>query len=241
MDTALMSWPGGAFAEDGDEPKPFAGLRLSARQRRLYERLVDLRQPVGTSLGEMYLGALVALASSTPDALAHAAHSSRELIEKLWRVPENDNSDESGPHPSGVGKELQDAWGAYRRNRGIRVVELLGQTVDGELLAVLLRLEQFREAGLGLERGRKSKIRRGMRELAFGDMELPASVREQDVKHVQKLWGYFDKASHHGSALADPERLRERLQQLEDFLMRLVPETFADMEELDAIIGGGDA
>lgn len=241
MDTARMSWSDRAFAEDGDEPAPFAGLTLSARQRRLYERLVDLRQPVGTSLGEMYLGALVALDSSAPDALAHAAHSSRELIDKLWRVAESDEDERPGIHPSEVGRQLQNAWGEYRQSRGLEAVELQGQVVDGELLAVLLRLEQFREAGLGLERGRKSKVRRGMRELALGDMELPESIREQDVKHVVQLWGYFDGASHHGSALADRERLQEALQQLEDFLMRLVPETFADMEELDAIIGGTGA
>jgi hypothetical protein len=179
------------------EPGPFPGPALSARQRRLFERLVDLKQPVGTSLGQMYLGALVALDSAVPDALAHSAHSSRELIEKVLRVGEGPDEKSPGTHPARAGVEAQDAWGEYRRAYGVEVVELAGRTVDRDLLGVLVRLDRYREAGVRHERSRKGKIRRAMRELALGDVGLPEAIRERDVRFVYELWSFFDGAAHH--------------------------------------------
>ena len=54
-------------------------LQMSGQQRGLYEALDEIHQ----NLADMYLGALTAFSSNNPDRLAQAAHSLRELIEKL--------------------------------------------------------------------------------------------------------------------------------------------------------------
>src|SRR4051794_24588394 len=54
-------------------------LQMSGQQRGLYDALGEIHQ----NLADMYLGALTTISSNNPDRLAQAAHSLRELIEKL--------------------------------------------------------------------------------------------------------------------------------------------------------------
>jgi hypothetical protein len=235
-----VSAPAPLPEEDSGPPGPFPGLSLSARQRRLYERLIDLDPAALTSLGEMYLGALVALDAGAPDGFAHAAHSSRELLEKLLRAKAPHDA-APGPSPGELGRALQGAWGEYKQKRSVQTVQLIDTKVEGDLVTVLVHLDQYREAGLKHKPSRRDQVRRGMQYLGLGDPGLPEAVREEDVGRFHKLREFFENAAHHGSALTDSEAVRDAVMRLEEFLMRLVPETFADMDEIDAIIGGSDA
>ena len=73
-------------------------LRLTPRQQRVLEDLKD-RETEEYPLSRWYLGALYTLHNEqNPDRIAQAAHSLRELIEKLPRVVEG--SDVQGPPPN---------------------------------------------------------------------------------------------------------------------------------------------
>lgn len=221
---------------DGDpRAADIAFPRLSRRQRALYERLVGYR----SDLGQMYVGALVALASGGPDSIAHAAHSARELIEKLVELRAPAPPTRVG-HPRDKGRELRNTWTSYRigQGPGFDLEQLQEARIDRRLVTVLRKVDEFAEAQKAYNPGRKAKTERALDELGLSDGGLPAPLRKAEVDEWHRLRQLFEAASHHGPATAD--EVSAALGDVERFLMRWIPETFDDFDELDRLIEGDD-
>ncbi|HXN39853.1 MAG TPA: hypothetical protein VN892_17605 [Solirubrobacteraceae bacterium] len=232
--------PGRAFAASQWADRPHLPQSLTARQRTLHERLCSQDAKLGATLGAMYVGAITVLESDSPDRVSQAAHSCRELIEKLVRT-------RAEPAKPGVGNprdrssELEREWTAYSASVGVGAAGLDGRTVDRGLTTVLIRVEAYCESARSHKPGRQDQAARALAQLGLTDAALPEEVRDEDIKQLIGLWKFFEKAAHHSTAHCVPERVRAEFAVLEDLLMRWVPEIFADLDELDSLIGGHGA
>ncbi len=221
----------GSTADDpGAGPAGLPG-SLTGPQRSLYERLVD-HDP---ALGSMYVGALVVMESDSPDRLAQACNSARELIQQLVRL-------RTGPPAKGVGNprdkgmELRQRWERYKRATEKQPKELLGEEIETELLGVLLKVEEYSVASVQYKHERRTQTRLALPELGLTDADLPEDLLEADVSEMKGMWDFFEQGAHHRS-VADAD-VRAQLGRLEAFLMRWVPQTFAEIDALDELIGG---
>jgi hypothetical protein len=116
-----------------------------ARQRTLHERLRSQDAKLGATLGAMYVGAITVLESDSPDRVSQAAHSCRELIEKLVRTRAEPAKPGVG-NPRDRGSELEREWTAYSASVGVGAAGLDGRTVDRGLTTVLIRVEAYCES-----------------------------------------------------------------------------------------------
>jgi hypothetical protein len=224
----------------GQAHRPHLPQSLTARQRTLHERLCNQDAKLGAALGAMYVGAITVLESDSPDRVSQAAHSCRELIEKLVRIRAEPPKPGVG-NPRDRGAELESEWTAYSTSVGVGAAGLDGHTVDRGLTAVLIRVEAYCESARAHKPSREDQAARALAQLGLTDAALPDEVRGEDIRQLIRLWKFFEKAAHHSTAYCVPERVREKFARLEDLLMRWVPETFADLDELDSLMGGTSA
>jgi hypothetical protein len=188
----------------------------------------------------MYVGAITVLESDSPDRFAQAAHSCRELIEKLVRTRSEPAKPGVG-NPRDRGSELEREWTAYIASVGVGPAGLDGRAVDRGLTAVLIRLEAYCESARSHKPARQDQAERALAALGLTDTALPDEVRDEDIQRLVLLWKFFEKAAHHSPAHCASERVRAEFARLEELLMRWVPETFADLDEIDSLIGETDA
>lgn len=227
--------PAGGDRSDRGRALPVS---LSARQRRLHERLVDFARVSEVDLGSIYVGVIETAGSTNPDRCALAAHGCRELIEKLIRVGQDEPEEHLG-NPRDRGNELADAWERYVSLNHVSTAALLNERVDGRLVRVLLRVERYVESARAHKPSRARQVARAVGPLGIVDLELPETLRKTDEQAVRRLWEIFIHASHHRSECR-PEVVDPAITDLEDLLMRMVPATFADLDEIDDILGGGN-
>jgi hypothetical protein len=188
----------------------------------------------------MYIGAILVLESDSPDRVSQAAHSCRELIEKLVRTRAEPAKRGVG-NPRDRGSELEREWTAYSANLGVGAAGLDGRTVDRGLTAILIHVEAYCESARSHKPGRQDQAACALAQLGLTDTALPEEVRDEDIKQLIRLWKFFERAAHHSTAECVPARVRAEFGVLEELLMRWVPETFADLDELDSLIGGQGA
>lgn len=231
---------GSAFASSHRADRPELPRSLTARQRTLHERLCSQDANRGAALGAMYVGAITVLESDSPDRVSQAAHSCRELIQKLVRTQAEPATPGIG-NPRDRASELEREWTAYSASIGVGAAELDGRAVDRGLTAVLIRLEAYCVSARSHKPGRQDQASRALAQLGLTDAALPDEVRDEDIQQLVRLWKFFEKASHHSPTHCVPERVHAEFGHLEELLMRWVPETFADLDELDSLIGGTDA
>lgn len=221
----------GSGEESDTAPAMPAG--LTGRQRSLYERLTNHEQ----NLGAMYAGAVMVIESSSPDRIAQSAHSARELIQALMR-------DTAPAVPKGVGNprdkglELADVWQAFKTGTGLQPKALLDRPADGQMLQIFIKVDEYVEASSHHKTKRRKQVERALPVLGLSDTTSPEPLKEADTKEWKGLWDFFERATHHGSVRED--EFRGRLAELESLLMRWIPETFADLDELDALMSGGE-
>lgn len=204
-------------------------VRLTGRQRALYERLTRQRN----ELGAMYLGAQAALASRNPDAVAQAAHSARELMTHLLR----------GFHQS-TGKQgdavavVVNAWEEFDPGDDRDLEQMDDQALEAarRVLPRVRHLVRWMRTNRPRARDQANSM---LAQLDASGMALPEHLTRESARQWMELQSYFNQVAHH-SATA-PEALGSRLASLEDLLAaKLVPETFSDFAAIDEILGGTD-
>jgi hypothetical protein len=209
---------------------------LVGDQRSLYERLVD-RDSSGALAG-MYRGALIALEDAdNPDGLAQAAHSVREMMEKLAYLEHGDAEPGSmGGHTT----DLKTLWNGYKESVGSTVDELHDARVGPALIEVLRQVDAL---VTWTERNRMSgrtQAQRVLEHLKVSGFTMPPEQQRENVKTWMDLRDFFVRASHHGAT--DPPTFTSQLTRLEHFLLDLwMPDTAGDFAELDRITGTADA
>jgi hypothetical protein len=212
-----------------------ASISLVGNQRLMYERLVD--RDVSGALAGMYRGALKTFQDAeNPERIPQAAHSLRELMEKLAYNGFSDESGNMGDH-TGPLKEL---WLEYKQSVGVTVSGLIDQRVGPLLMTVLQRLDVFMD---WIDRNRMSgrtQAQRVLEELKASGFTMPPEQQKQNISQWMSLRTYFVRVAHHKET--DEPTFRERLSELENFLLALwMPDTAGDFAELDQITGTTDA
>ena len=78
-----------------------------------------------------------------------------------------------------------------------------------------------------------------MRQLDGTKQSLPEPLQDVNISHWQEIREFFVNVAHHRKKTDDNE-FQGRLESLETFLLdRLNPRTFADIDEIDALIDQG--
>lgn len=211
----------------------FEGQRpvLSDRQLAVHAKLCQ----IDASLGDRYLGMHWAIQSRGPDRWSQSANSARELIKDLLRY-EGGESVADVPTVSDARSSLRDAWGEFRARAGIppgKTTELSQKPIDKRLAKVLAKLEVFYRSLEAHKPKREDQIRKAIAPLDLVDVYLPSGLVDEAVEELKELWTLMEKATHHGRSNSEVEADIDRL---DAFFARWVPETFSDLDAIDAVI-----
>jgi hypothetical protein len=214
------------------------GWEMSARQRMIFTALGGKH----ARLAAMYAGACHVLVSGNPDHLALAAHSIRELIEKLpdhVDVPAAAASDElKQPKKLPSLKDQVIALAQLWRPVAPEVED--ATEINGRIRKFHRKLREFFERFEQDFPNRRAQRTAALRKLDGSGRPLPPPIEN----HRVAIWGeyndFFQGVSHHSKACTEEEFLNW-LDSFEGFLVDcLCPRTFDIFAELDAIIEEGE-
>jgi len=203
---------------------------LSARQRMLFEALVEL----DGRAAEMYMGAIVVLSQAqNPDRVALCAHGLRELMEKLPRYLELPVVKSGG----GLRNRLQQLAEEWRR---LNLALPVPAKPDGRTQRFLARLAAFFALLDEEVPTRKEPVAKVLKLLDPTKDSLPRPIASLRVEEWDQCHRTFEMVSHH-SETATLEELLAWIDVLDRFLLdHLRPRTFEDHAELDRIIQEGE-
>lgn len=209
--------------------------RLSDQQRVLYQALAELNQ----ALANMYLGALKVLTdTSNPDRLAQAAHSLRELMDKLphyLNLPVKALNERLGEKV----RDLENVWQQMIRKSRCHTDSNWHGEIDEPLRRFLKKCQQFMEWYGQHHPRRTEETKRVLRALDRKPLNLPTPLENLRVKEWHTIRDYFVKVLHH-SRQPDIDEFLQRLEALEHFLLDMLrPRTFDDFAEIDLVIMEG--
>jgi hypothetical protein len=201
-------------------------------QVAIYNALVEFNRTLST----MYLGSLYVLNdSSNPDRLSLAAHSLRELMEKLPKY-----LDLPVEKPMTGLKEririLMQAWHSTKRGSGAYVNSVWAGNIDRKIVGFFEDLNIFFTEFEIENPNRKEALRRVLR--AFDPLPalMPRQVEDLRIKQWGDYNGYFQGVSHHTRGATEAD-FRTTLSSFEKFLLDyLCPRTYDDFTEIDEII-----
>lgn len=203
---------------------------LSGKQRAFYEVLSRL----DGRLADMYLGVLWVLAQeSNPDRVCQAAHSMRELMEKLPQylelpIPKN---------PTTLGDRIRSLHARWKR-----VERLPGGIIstNGLLWCFLKELGLFFN---DFEHGHTTQREASVilvNELDPAGLPVPKVVQRERADLWQTLRDYFVKVSHHRTN-QDVAEMTDRIDAVEGFLLDyLRPRTLDNQAEILSLIREGE-
>jgi hypothetical protein len=211
---------------------------LSGRQLALWRALKE----IDGSLADMYLGARRALGHlDNPDQLPQAAHSARELMEKI-------------PGSLGVTvkahreslrnqvRQLEVSWEQTTRKSSCFDGSGWAGEIDPDLQRLLGKIGDF-FAWFGSHVPRRNRETTTTLTTMDGSRRaLPTQLLRLSVSYWNEINEFFEKVCHHGKPETTLEEFDRWLGALEDFLLeRLKPRTFEELEELDALMKRGDS
>lgn len=212
------------------QQRPEAAPALSGRQRAIVEAL----QSKDAELSSMYLGSLCALADDgNPDRHPQAAHSLREIMQNLPRhldvgVP---------PRGASLGdkaRNLIDAWGDRASCPGT------GDPVDKVLAAFLQKFLDF----VSWHRLHQPQQKVRAAAIIFGldptRVALPAPIRESRAEEWRQCQSFFVQVAHHGGGWSEADFMQWVAFFEEMLIGYLQPQTFAEWDEIDALIAEGE-
>jgi len=206
------------------------GAGVTGRQLALVEAFGD--RP---DLTRYYLGARRVLQDETnPDRLAQAAHSVRELLEKLpnyFDVP----AEKGDRSLKAEAKNLAVVWDRTVKNSRCYDSERWSGEIDGSLHKFLRKAMEFFK-WLGDERpARVDQAREFLRATDASPYRMPVAIERLRLAEWDEYRNFFVGIAHHGTATFDD--VEQWLASLEDFLLRqLVPRTFEDRDEIRRIV-----
>lgn len=220
-------------SSNGPFPKSF---QLSRQQRILHQALMREDQ----RLAGMYLGALLVLEHiENPENVVMAAHSLRELLEKLPMYLDLPVTRQTNLKVKVI--DLSQGWYSVTKNSRCKGNPSWNGPVDRPLQTFLERTEKFFEwfkEQYQTRRERAAILLRGLDPLR---LSLPTPIEDLRITEWYKYHEYFEKISHHG-VIEGLQEFRTWLVSLEKFLLdHLCPRTFDDQEDIKRIIEEGEA
>ena len=211
-----------------DVSKP---LVLTSKQQKVLE-VLQSEQTEKYPLSDWYIGALYALNNHhNPDRVAQAAHSLRELLEKLpWVIHENDD-------PAKVPKflEKRDVMNKRILKAKKRYPEdWKGKPIDKNLAKLLTDLEEYLE--LNQKPTRREHIQQTLTTIDPMVNSLNNEIQEAKRNQYYHLWDQLEGFTHHKS---DPDvaEFNNCLKELENIVFDLLaPITTQDQKEIQTIL-----
>ena len=154
-------------------------------------------------LGDMYRGAIQALKSSNPDCLSQAAHSLRELAEKLIRTV--------------TGRKLRE-WEEFKNMR--KKLEKLREEYeknkkDETLENLLTKLDEY------IELSENPPMKKTIAEALGGGRGVTPEVQVEEINQAMKLMNRLQSHTHHGVD-TNQDKIREELDGLIEKLKKLL-------------------
>lgn len=240
MSTDLPTPNGHADVGEGSDARPREpALVLTGPQKALFDSLSE-KSP---ELARMYLGAVVAVRNAAnPERFAQAAHSMRELMQKVpeyYEVQTKAYRERLSDQISA----LQGKWEKLLRGTDCcRNSEWSGQ-IDNPLAKFLKSVREFFEWFVRHRPRRKDVIKSTLRAIDGSGRPLPPPLESLNVEKWEIIRDYFIGVCHHDGDAEEGE-YGQYLGELERFLLDLVrPRTFDDFSEIDRLIteAEGDA
>ena len=204
--------------------------RLTERQKAVLETLQS-KETEKHPISRWYLGALYALEThNNPDRISQAAHSLRELVEKLPRVVQE--MDVQGQYDfKGKRQLLRERLSIDREHyKG----EWKGKEVDGHLDKTLKELDDYLERNK--QPTRKERVEIAISKLDPMAGQLDRRIRDAKRDNLHRLLQELQKFTHHNSN-PDIEEFRAHLDTLERIIIDLLaPITAQDQNEIQSIL-----
>lgn len=204
---------------------------VETREILLAKRLEDQSR----LLHKIYVGArCVIRQDENPDRLSLAACGFRELMDKFFQETQ---VEVSTPRES-LKSKVNQLWGRWRDLR-LDDISLAGG-VEGSEFGRLIAFAKDAKEFFDWHRCHFPTFRKKIGDLLASTdgmkMRLPPSLHERSVNQWLDLFEFFNKTLHHNK----PAELVEFLEQVEclevALLNMLYPRTFADADEIDALL-----
>ena len=214
-----------------ESPNISTPMVLTDRQRDVLEALQN-KQTGEYSLSNWYLGALYALDNHyNPDRIAQAAHSLRELLEKLPLVVQE----------SDVQIGTIDFKGT-RRGINARILKdkkhypegWKGKQINTHLDKTLRKVVDYFELNQQPTRG--ERMQQAVATIDPMANSLDGEIRERKRNQLLRLWQSFERFTHHNRN-PDLEEFNKCLEELENTIFDLLaPITAQDQKEIQTIL-----
>ena len=206
-------------------------LRLTPQQQRVLEALID-RETEEYPLSRWYLGAFYALNNEqNPDRIPQAAHSLRELLEKLPRVVEGTDAPATSPNfqqkRAKIYKRILKDKENYPDGRE-------NKQIDGHLDKTFKQVEEYLESN-------RQPTRRERMQMAVTTIDPMANrfdneIRERKRDELHGLWEQLEGFAHHKSKrnIGKFEKCLDKLEKTVTDL--LAPITAQNQKEIQTIL-----
>lgn len=213
-------------------------LALSVKQQTLVNAL-RAKEIDDLKIADWYLGALHALANrSNPDRIAQAAHSLRELLEKIPLIFNTEQISVKGGDLKGLRAAIEKK--IQRCKDGVYKDGWIGKTINKKLNNALESIECY--INRNNQPSRLDKIKSGLSGIDPMSQHYPEDLLLMKKKSEQykKIWAETEGITHHNTTCT-VERFENILSKVEDMLFDLLaPITAEDQKELSVIIDKGD-
>jgi hypothetical protein len=209
---------------------------LSGQSLALHRALIEK----GDALAGIYLGALRVLnGAGNPDAIAQAAHSLRELLDKLpkyFDLPFNAHKERLGDKA----RALKGCWERTLKKTVARCQDGSWQgPIDDALCEFLQSMEGFCQWQDDHMPRRKTETAHLLREMDQSGRRLPGRLEDWNVQYWTDIRDYFVAVCHHRPD-ANSADFKKWLDAFEVFLLNhLRPRTFEEHGVIDAILEEG--
>jgi hypothetical protein len=214
--------------------------QLSARQETL---VLELRKiSMDPDLASMFLGACHAIRDqSNPDYLAQAAHSLRELMEKLEGVRGLPVADPAVAEANGTlgvkTRELHDQWKIAQQKSQCFAGRPPANQIDEPLRKLHRQITEFFKWVTNNPKLRSDKPRQLIKGLDPLAGSLPQNIQDAQAKEWEGINQYFQGVAHHNLETAWPQ-FEATMAALEVFLhSRLAPIKAQHQRDLQNLIG----
>ena len=211
-----------------EQPMP---LTLTLQQREVLAALQS-KETEEYPLSKWYLGALYALENPhNPDRVSQAAHSLRELVEKLPRVVREGEVRGNAPDFAGLRRDIR---AHLLKDKGRYTGAWKGKEIDGHLAETLERIDRYLE--INQQPTRREQVQTAIAGIDPMARQLGRNIREKKRDDLYKLWRSLEGFAHHRD-LPDVEKFRECLEGLERAVFDLLaPITAQDQREIQSIL-----
>lgn len=209
---------------------------LNARQMKL----VEVLKAKDESLSNMFEGALDTLNNTrNPEHLPQAAHSIRELMEKLPRYIDVQTSNKFD-----IKNRVNQLIQYWEKIKGtcdnIIANELDNVEIDDKFRKFLNKVDTFFTDYNQHSPSKRKETADTLSTIDLSEIGLPESLMSLDCKKWLEFNMFFQGISHHGRKTTD-EVFNQWLDAFERFLVeRMVPQTFDSFDQLDELIAEGE-